>query len=413
MARKLIKIRDLIPGMYVDELNCSLKDRDRIGETKHFLVISKNEIDRLVALGIQELYIDPEKGLDYCSEEEERKKANIAIAELARLKNAQNTQEPRPLEDELYDARMLAKKARGVLENVIKSYQSGEKMTTDTAIPLLDEIYKSVNENKDAIVTVCRKKQKGGYTLEHSVSHCALMMAFGQTLGMDKGALLDLGLGGLFHDIGKIKIPDAILNKPGKLTPQELGAVKKHPLWGAELMKASGAFPEKALAVIMEHHERLDGTGYPYQLKEHEISLFGQMASIVDVFDASTSIRPYGVATDPCLAIKGLFEGAGKLFHKELVQQFIKTIGLYPVGTLARLESNKLGIVIRQTKSLTQPVTRIIYDLKHNSYMPPQDVDLSQVRGKGDKVVGSESPEKWKIDPFRFISPELANTREA
>jgi len=412
MAKKLIKIKDLIPGMYVDEINCSLKDRDRIGETKHFLVISKNEIDRFIALGIQELYINPEKGLDYCSEEEERKKANIAIAELARLKNAQNAQEPKPLEDELYDARMLAKKARGVLENAIKSYQAGEKIMTDTAIPLLDEIFRSVSENKDAIVTICRKKQKGGYTLEHSVSHCALMMAFGQTLGMDKEALLDLGLGGLFHDIGKIKIPDAILNKPGKLTPQELGAVKKHPLWGGELIKASGAFPEKALAVVMEHHERLDGTGYPYQLKEHEISLFGQMASIVDVFDASTSIRPYGAATDPCLAIKGLFEGAGKLFHKELVQQFIKTIGLYPVGTLARLESNKLGIVIRQTKSLTQPMTRIIYDLKHNSYLPPQDVDLSQVRGKGDKVVGSESPAKWNIDPFRYIFPELANTRK-
>ena len=146
MAKKLIRIKDLIPGMYVDEINCSLKDRDRIGETKHFLVISKNEIDRFVALGIQELYINPEKGLDYCSDEEERKKANIAIAELARLKNAQNSQEPKPLEDELYDARMLAKKARGVLENAIKSYQAGEKIMTDTAMPLLDEISRKAQE---------------------------------------------------------------------------------------------------------------------------------------------------------------------------------------------------------------------------------------------------------------------------
>ena len=174
-------------------------------------------------------------------------------------------------------------------------------------------------------------------------------------------------------------------------------------------MKDSGAFPESAIAVAMEHHERFDGTGYPYQLKENEISLFGQMASIVDVYDASISIRPYGIAGDPCLVIKNLYKGAGKLFQKDMVQQFIKTIGIYPVGTLARLESDKLGIVIKQTKNLTQPIVRVVFDLKHNCYLPPNDVDLSKVSGKGDKVVEAESPEKWNIDPFRFIFPELAS----
>lgn len=413
MTKKLIKIKDLVPGMYIEEINCSLKEREIIGETRNFLVLSKNEIERFAAWGIRELYINPEKGLDHLDEDEERKKANSAAIELARLRNAQNPQEPKSLEDEFYEARLLMRKARAELENAIKAIQSGEKIKTDTVKPLLEEIFKSVTENKDAIVTVCRKKPKGGYALEHSVSHCALMMAFGQALEMEKEALLDLGLGGLFHDIGNIKIPHAILNKPGKLTPQEMGAIKKHPLWGSELVKEAGDFPERAMAVILEHHERLDGTGYPYQLKEHEISLFGQMASIVDVFDASTSIRPYGAATDPCLAIKGLFAGAGTLFHKELVQQFIKMIGIYPVGTLARLESNKLAIVIRQSKSLSQPVVRIIYDLKHNCYLPPQDVDLSRIIGKEDKVVASESPKKWKIDPFRFIFPELSNAKEA
>lgn len=413
MANKLIKIKDLIPGMYINEINCSLKDRDAIGETRNFLVLSKAEIDRIAAFGVRELYINPEKGLDHYDEDEERKKANLAIAELARLRNGQN-QEPKTLEDELYEARLLIRKARNELENAIKSIQAGEKINFGTVRPLLEEIFKSVNENKDAIVTVCRKKQKDGYSVEHSVSHCALMMAFGQSLEMDKESLLDLGLGGLFHDIGKVKIPAEVLNKPGKLTPQEMGAVKKHPLWGALLLKDSDpAFPERALSVVTEHHERLDGTGYPYQLKEHGISLFGQMASIVDVFDASTSIRPYGLATDPCLAIKGLFEGAGTLFHKELVQQFIKMIGIYPVGTLARLESNKLGIVIRQTKSLSKPVVRIVYNLKHNGFLPPQDVDLSRIVGKEDKVVASESPEKWKIDPFRYILPELVSVRAA
>lgn len=408
MTRKLIKIKDLVPGMYIDEVNCSLKDRDRIGETRNFLVISRNEIDRLASLGVQELYINPEKGLDHIDEDEERKKANQAIAELARMRKA-NENKPKPLADELYDARMLLTKARTELENAIAALRAGKKIEIVPFLPLLLEIYKSVSENKDAIVTVCRKKKKGGYGLEHSVSHCALMMAFGLTLEMDRAAVLELGLGGLFHDIGKIRIPAAILDKPGKLTEEEMAVARKHPAWGGEFLKSAPGFPERALAVVLEHHERLDGTGYPNQLKEHEISLFGQMASIVDVYDACISIRAYGAAADPCLVIRQLFEGAGTLFHKELVQQFIKTIGIYPVGTLAKLESNKLAIVIRQTKSLTQPVVRIVYDLKHNCFMTPEDVDLSRPREKMDKVVGHESPEKWKIDPFRFISPELAS----
>ncbi|MCE5181357.1 MAG: HD-GYP domain-containing protein [Betaproteobacteria bacterium] len=408
MANKLIKIKDLVPGMYVDEINCSLKERERIGETRNFLVISKNEIDRLAALGIQELYINPAKGLDHFDEDDERRKTNQAIAELARLKNIQNAQKPKVLADELYDARMLQEKVCAELESAIGRLRAGKKIDIEPVWPLLEEIYKSVSGNKDAIVTVCRKKKKGGYALEHSVSHCALMMAFGQTLGMDKDAVLELGLGGLFHDIGNIRVPAAIMNKPGKLTAEELAVIRKHPSWGGEFVQGTEGFPEKALAVVMEHHERLDGTGYPNQLKDHEISLFGQMASIVDVYDARISIRAYGSAADPCLVIRQLFEGAGKQFHKELVQQFIKTIGIYPVGTLARLESNKLGIVIRQTKSLTQPVVRIVFDLKQNCFMPPEDVDLSRPRAKMDKVIGHEAAEKWKIDPFRFISPELA-----
>ena len=408
MARKLVKIKDLIPGMYVDEIICGMKERERIGETRNFLVISRNEIDRLAALGVQELYINPEKGLDHFDEDEERRKANQAIAELARLKNAQNGP-AKSLADELYDARMLLAKAHAELEKVISALRAGKKISLAPLRPLIVEIHKSVSENRDAIVTVCRKKKKGGYAIEHSVSHCALMMAFGQTLEMDKIAVLDLGLGGLFHDIGKLRIPEHILEKPEKLTAEELEIVRRHPAWGGEFVGKIEGFPEKALAVVMEHHERLDGTGYPNRLKEHGISLFGQMASIVDVYDACISIRAYGAAADPCLVIRQLFEGAGKLFHKELVQQFIKTIGIYPVGTLARLESNKLAIVIRQTRSLTQPMVRIVYDLKHNCFMTPEDIDLSRPRVKMDKVTGHEAPEKWNIDPFRFISPELAN----
>ena len=396
MAIKLIGIKELIPGMYVAEIKCGLKERMRIGDTKNFIIDTQNEIDLIAKQGIQHLSIDTEKGLDVPGEPEEgRNKAEF-----------ENYREPRSLEEELRDARIILSKASTTLENSIKEIRAGGKIKMEPVKQLLEEIYSSVNENKDALVTVCRKKKKGGYTLEHSVSHCALMMAFGRTMGMDKNALLDLGLGGLFHDIGTIQIPDDILQKPGKLTVEELDVIKKHPLWGGEIMIDSGAFPEKAISIAMEHHERYDGTGYPYQLAGNDISVVGQMAAIADVYDASISIRPYGVAEDPCQAIKNLYLGAGKQFHADMVQQFIKTIGIYPVGTLALLESDRLGIVIKQNKNLTQPVVRIVYDLKTNCYLPPKDVDLSHVSGAGDKVVGAEPPDKWKIYPGRFMFAE-------
>lgn len=394
MARKLITIEQLIPGMYIDEIKCGLRERMRIGETRNFVIETQNEIDLIAKQGIKSLFIDDEKGSDVCEEPDE--------GELAELEN-QALYRQRSVEEELHDARLILSKASVALKNSIDEIRSGGKIQMEPVNLLLEEIYKSVNENKDALVTVCRKKKKDGYTLEHSVSHCALMMSFGQTMGMDKATLIDLGLGGLFHDIGTIRIPDAILKKPGKLTAEELDIVKKHPLWGGEIMIGSGNFSEKAISIAMEHHERFDGTGYPYKLVGNDISLIGQMASIADVYDASISIRPYGIAEDPCQAIKNLFQGAGKLFHMDMIQQFIKTIGIYPVGTLTRLESNRLGIVIKQNKNLTQPVVRVVYDLKNNSYMPPKDIDLSDAGDHGDKVVGAESPEKWKIYPGRFL----------
>ncbi|MBI5437423.1 MAG: HD-GYP domain-containing protein [Nitrosomonadales bacterium] len=397
MARKLIGIKELLPGMYIDEIKCGMRERMRIGETKDFMISSKNEIALIAKQGIQHVYIDPEKGLDVYEGSEEDELAQV---------ESEAFREPRSLEEELRDAKVILDKASNTLKDAINEIRSGGKITMDPVKLLLEEIYNSVNENKDAIVTVCRKKKKDGYMLEHSVSHCALMMAIGQTMGVAKDELLDLGLGGLFHDIGKIRIPEGILKKPGKLTPEELDVIKKHPLWGGEIMIASGNFPEKAISIAMEHHERYDGTGYPYQLAGNDISLVGQMASIADVYDASISIRPYGTAGDPCLVIKNLFQEAGKLFHMDMVQQFIKTIGIYPVGTLARLESDKLGIVIKQNKNLTQPVVRVVYDLKNNSYMPPKDIDLSHAGGRGDKVVEAESPEKWKIYPGRFMFSE-------
>ena len=395
--------------MYVDAIGYGTHNNERIGETGNFLIVSQQEVNRFVALGVQELYINTEKGLDLTDEEELRREGNTTVLELARMRNAQAAQKPKTLADELYDAKSILAKASTELENAIAHLRAGEKIDIAPLWPLLDEIYKSVSENRDAIVTVCRKKNKDGYVLEHSVSHCALMMAFGQTLNMDRGAILELGLGGLFHDIGKIRVPAAILNKPGKLTDAELTIARQHAAWGGEFLIKVENFPEKAMAVVLEHHERIDGTGYPKKLKDNEISLFGQMASIVDVYDACISIRAYGAAADPCQVIRQLFEKAGKLFHKELVQQFIKTIGIFPVGTLVRLESNKLAIVIRQTKSLTQPMVRLVYDLKHNCFIPPEDIDLARPRAKMDKVQGHESPEKWNINPFRFISPELAS----
>jgi len=214
-------------------------------------------------------------------------------------------------------------------------------------------------------------------------------------------------MAGMLHDLGKMRVPDHVLNKPGKLSDEEFAVMKDHVNLGLEVLKSTPGISQTVMQVAGEHHERYEGTGYPRGLKGAEISRPGRMAAIVDVYDAITSNRIYHRGMEPPTALTKLFEWSDHHFDPDLVQHFIQAIGIYPVGSLVRLESGRLGVVVDQgTQGLLFPVVRVVHDLFRNRRLRPFDLDLGGAAGGGDSIVRNEEPQNWGINPFDFLTME-------
>jgi HD-GYP domain-containing protein (c-di-GMP phosphodiesterase class II) len=182
--------------------------------------------------------------------------------------------------------------------------------------------------------------------------------------------------------------------------------MQMHVQHGRNILSDARDITQTSFDVVAQHHERYDGSGYPLKLKGEEMSVYGQMASIVDVYDAMTSDRVYRMGMDPTLAVRKMFEWSRAHFDPKLIQLFVRTIGIYPVGTLVMLESKRIAIVLNQDgRDLTRPVLRVVYDADKRCYLAPQDIDLSANlgHGGGDRIISHEPASKWGIDPQRFL----------
>jgi HD-GYP domain-containing protein (c-di-GMP phosphodiesterase class II) len=228
----------------------------------------------------------------------------------------------------------------------------------------------------------------------------ALCISFGEELELDARKVKSLGVGGLLHDIGKVRVPGEVLNKPGPLTEKEFELMKEHVNYGDCILRQSTKIEDDAIAVTVHHHERLDGTGYPEGLKGDEISIFGQIAAIVDIYDALTSERCYKNAMAPTDAMRKLFEWSDCYLNRGLVERFIAHLGIYPIGTVVRLESGIIGVVIDHgERGLLHPIIRALYDFKTAKVVPPYDIDLSKgpIGAESDQIISCEAPGKWKF----------------
>ena len=231
----------------------------------------------------------------------------------------------------------------------------------------------------------------------HSVAVCALMVSLARQLGLDNAQTRQAGLAGLLHDVGKMMIPLEILNKPGKLTDAEFESVKNHPAQGHKMLLEGKGISDVALDVCLHHHEKVDGRGYPEKLTNEQISLYAKMGAVCDVYDAITSDRPYKNGWEPAESIRKMAEWSKGHFDPVIFQAFVKSIGIYPVGSLVRLESDRLGVIIEQTeKSLLTPMVKIFFSIKSNGRIAPEILDLSKPACK-DKIASHEDPAKWDI----------------
>lgn len=260
--------------------------------------------------------------------------------------------------------------------------------------PLVENVTASIARNRAALLGVTRLRSKDEYTYMHSVSVCALMINLAQHLGLGEDAVRDAGMAGLLHDIGKMSVPAELLNKPGKLSEGELSTVKTHPERGHALLRSSGGVVQPALEACLHHHERVDGGGYPFGLRGEQIGLIARMAAVCDVYDAITSARAYKEPWSPADAMSSMVAWKGH-FDEAVLAAFIKSVGIYPVGTLVRLRSGRLAVVIGENgEDPARPPLRAFYSALDRRPIAPTDLYPSR-SVHGDRIVAQENPAQW------------------
>jgi len=390
--------------MFVDELCGSWMDHPfwksafKLSEAKDLKSLQESEI--------HEVWIDISKGLDVASnvaaatDEVEKLKADEVLLQ-AEIK--EHKVEVRvALHEELDRARKVQAKGKQAVMSMFAEARMGNALPIGETAALVEEINQSISRNPGALLSLSRLKNKDDYTYLHSVAVCALMIALGKQLGMQGDIMKSVGMAGLLHDIGKMAVPDDVLNKPGKLTDDEFNVIKAHPIRGWEVLKASFGVDDIALDVCRHHHERMDGKGYPDKLSGDSLSLYAKMGAVCDVYDAITSDRSYKKGWEPADSIRKMAEWKDGHFDDHVFRAFVKTVGIYPTSTLVKLRSGRLGVVTDQSdKSLLKPKVKVFFSSSANAPIPMEIVDLALVKDSIDCV---ENPAAWGFDIKKLIA---------
>jgi putative nucleotidyltransferase with HDIG domain len=403
---KKVKAEKLKPGMFVHDFNCGWLSHPFL--RNHVLLQSDADIEKILAQRIRDVYIDTDQGIDADDAPTEEFVDEVIQTEITRL--VPKKPRPRdsvPLAEEIENANLLLEDSKQQTRVLMDAVRMGMKLDLPQVGIVVEKITESVLRNKDALVSLARIKSKDEYTDLHSISVAALCISFGHHLNLDADQIKALGIGGLLHDIGKVKIPLEVLNSPGMLTDAQFEVMKTHVTHGDCILRESGDIDESSICVTRHHHERLDGTGYPDGLKGDQISQFGQLSAIVDIYDALSSERCYKDAMAPTDALRKLMEWSESYVNRGMVEQFIMHMGIYPIGTVVRLRSGFIGVVIEQgEKSLIDPVVRAVYDTKRDKLVIPFEINLSS-RPAGlrlDEIIGCEAPDYWNIQPAKYLA---------
>lgn len=376
-----IPIGKLQLGMYVSDLTPGIED----GQLRARGFIRRHEtIDKLISKGLSEIYIDIYKGID----------SPYA------LPVDQNTAFLKPrvkLSEERLQAAKVYDEARGLVSNLLRDIKLGKPINIGPVESLAEDINNSVLSNPNALLCLSAIREKDQYLLEHSINVGILMGIFSRYLGYEDNLVHQLVTGALLHDIGKIRVPFNVLHKPGKLDEAEWTEMKRHVPYGQEVLLKSQGISEITLAICGLHHERLNGTGYPLALKAEDINNYGRLAAIVDVYDAITADRVYHKGRAPAEAMEFLLEIADGHLDRNLVNQFIRCMGVYPVSTLVELDNGRAAVVISSNHAKPHsPTVRAIYNLRQKHYEKPKDLDLSSPLIE-NKIVATLNPEDYDI----------------
>ena len=365
-----------------------------------FLLTDGKDIESILSSSIKEVWIDTDKGLDIRQGESavsEAESEALVEANLRQVAEGLRNMSSVSSSAEIQRAARICLQSRQALVSMFEEARMGKAVDVGGARQLVSEISDSVSRNPGALISLARLKTVDDYTYMHSVAVCAMMVSLARQLGLDEAQTRSAGVAGLMHDLGKAMMPMQVLNKPGKLTDAEFAIIKSHPEQGHRLLAGQADMDPVVLDVCLHHHEKVDGSGYPHGLKDQEISLFAKMGAVCDVYDAITSNRPYKSGWDPAESLRKMAEWASGHFDARVFQAFVKSMGIYPVGSLVRLASGRIGVVVEQgAGSLTTPCVKVFFSTKSGMRILPEVVDLS-LGGVSDRIVGREDPARWRF----------------
>ncbi len=407
---KKINVQQIQLGMHLKEFCGSWMEHPfwRTG----FVLTDPKDIASILASSIKEVWIDCSKGTDVAvgesavSEAESDAQVDAALEQVVLERR---DVAPRTTAQEIEVAAKICLQSKRAVISMFEEARMGKAVDTGGAQKLVEEITDSVARNPGALISLARLKTADDYTYMHSVAVCAMMVALAKQLKLDEEQTRLAGLAGLMHDLGKAMMPMEILNKPGKLTPAEFDIVKQHPREGHRLLLTGENVDPAVLDVCLHHHEKTDGSGYPMGLKDAEISLFAKMGAVCDVYDAITSNRPYKAGWDPAESLRRMAEWAKGHFDIQVFQAFVKSLGIYPIGSLVQLSSGRLGVVVEQTgKSLTTPTVKVFFSTKSNMRIIPELIDLARP-GTSEKIVSREDPAKWRFPDLNELWSGIAS----
>lgn len=403
--RRKVNVSELAIGMYVAEL-------DKPWEQSSFLFQGfEIETD-------EDLAKLKEECRTVVIEETEASKAAVAKAAAARPAapvvsttiTSRSTPDTSPLRKEIKEVVQAQSAAKTNLTRVMEDVRMGKSLDTKDTKTAVTQMVSAISASPNSMLWLANLQQRHERTASHCLNTSILSIAFGKHIGLSDVDLNMLGQGAMLHDIGKVRVPPQILDKAGPLTEEERQLVRKHPVDGEAVLKLTRQLPDKVLEIVRGHHERLDGKGYPDGLAGDSVPLGARIVGLVDTYESLTSDSPYRPASTAADALRVLRTEGAEAYGKDLVQEFIRCLGIYPIGSLVECNNGALAVVVSSTPaSRLKPVIMVVRDERGKETRPRMLLSLANMN---DELVtrwgikGNADPRKYQLDLPGIIAEE-------
>ncbi len=417
---KKISIDELRVGMYIHRLQHSWFN---VPFYRRY-VSSLRQIETLREYGIRDIEVDlsksevseeaaPEELLARNEVEKELFKKYSGLPESPREERPAELLDPigefHRLNRDMREARKTVEKVQKNITLAMRDAGMGRRVSVDVTGDLVEEMIVSVLNNDRALLALSLVENYHNYTYQHSINVAILMLTFGKYFNWDRAELKVAGLGALLHDVGKVYVPEVILNKPSSLTEAEFKIIRKHPLWSEEILRVVPRMPPRSLEVASQHHERYNGNGYPRGLHDYRLTKLGSVAGLLDVFDALCADRPYRAAKTPNESLLFIYKEFKGQFTPGLFDQFVKCIGVYPVSSLVEIDTGEMGVVVSLNREdQLHPSVVLIQNAEGRALTKPIIADLRRRDPSTQKylrnVVKVLRPAEHRVDVREVIT---------